>query len=444
MSQVYMQNVLDYIEKHLGDDSALNNAVLANIAGYSEYHFLRLFRDTVGHTPADYIRKRRLSEIAKRIVCTDKPISEIAFAFGFNSKENFTRAFKNEHGILPTAFRGANCSLRLFEPFSFETQFAFPAVSLQNLKPFVLVAYPFADGFAPHCWNVYNAERRSATLSGGGITADYGAMRWNPVTNKLDYYIGMPETHAHGNRDGTVELTVEGGLYAVFETSPRDQHTFVDTVRKTWDWIGEHWLPSSGFCRRDAFELECYTESQRTYTETIYIPIRSQSMAEIIKTFKEDIPPLRFIGKKYAEFGHWGEWWQNDWFGTLERAMGGTDKILAIWQNGGGYVGLEHWTPNAPFAYWLGMFAPIDTPVPEGFEYVDFTDVALGTCWIYGAEQEVHDTSACVPALLQNGMTVRKDADGGTWSFENCLCPRYTNPDEQGKIILDYCVFVEK
>lgn len=34
-------------------------------------------------------------------------------------------------------------------------------------------------------------------------------------------------------------------------------------------------------------------------------------MAEIIKFFKEDIPNLRFIGKKYDNFGHWGEWWQN-------------------------------------------------------------------------------------------------------------------------------------
>lgn len=167
-------------------------------------------------------------------------------------------------------------------------------------------------------------------------------------------------------------------------------------------------------------------------------------MAEIVKVFKDNIPNLRFIGKKYAEFGHWDEFWANDWFGLLEKAMGGTDAILNIWENGGGYVGLEHWTPNAPFEYWLGMFAPIDTKVPDGFEYIDFTDLALGTCWIYGCEAEVHDTSACQPALIQNGMCIWKDANGGTWSFENCLCPRYTTPDENGKIILDYCYFVEK
>ena len=45
-------------------------------------------------------------------------------------------------------------------------------------------------------------------------------------------------------------------------------------------------------------------------------------MAEIIKTFKEDIPAMRFIGKKYPNFGPmWGEWFANGWFDKLEEAM---------------------------------------------------------------------------------------------------------------------------
>ena len=50
-------------------------------------------------------------------------------------------------------------------------------------------------------------------------------------------------------------------------------------------------------------------------------------MAEIIKVFKENIPTMRFIGKKYDNFGHWGEWWQNGWFDLLEQTMGGTDTV---------------------------------------------------------------------------------------------------------------------
>ena len=167
-------------------------------------------------------------------------------------------------------------------------------------------------------------------------------------------------------------------------------------------------------------------------------------MAKIIKTFKENIPVMRFIGKKYDDIGHWEEWWQNGWFDLLENAMGGADKILGLWENGGGYVGVERRTETGEFSYYIGMFTPENTPVPDGFLHIDFSNLSLGTCWIYGKESEVHDTSACKQKLIENGMRIWQDEKGAEWSFENCLCPRYTTPDDKGNIILDYCYFVIK
>ena len=167
-------------------------------------------------------------------------------------------------------------------------------------------------------------------------------------------------------------------------------------------------------------------------------------MAEIIKISREEIPAMRFIGKKYNGFGPmWGEWFANGWFDVIEQTMGGTDAIQKIWENGGGYVGLERRAKEQPFEYWIGMFTPADTPVPEGCSCVDFSDVALGTCWLYGTEKEVHNTKVCKEAVKEAGMKLWRDAKGGVWSFENCVCPRYTAPDEQGNIIMDYCYFVK-
>lgn len=122
--------------------------------------------------------------------------------------------------------------------------------------------------------------------------------------------------------------------------------------------------------------------------------------------------------------------------------MGGLQTIRAIWENGGGYVGLECRTEGRPFAYWIGMFTPRDTPVPDGFSCIDFEAAALGTCWIRGTEEEVHDTSRCREALEKEGLRIA--SFGHTvYSFENCLCPRYTTPDKNGNVILDYCYYVE-
>jgi hypothetical protein len=165
-------------------------------------------------------------------------------------------------------------------------------------------------------------------------------------------------------------------------------------------------------------------------------------MAEIINTFKQNVPEMRFIGKKYSEVGHWGEWFANGWFDEIEKLMGGTSAILKLWDNGGAYIGMERHKIGEPFEYWIGMFTPSHTEVTDHFQYVDFEESNLGICWIYGKEDEVHDTRRCKQMLENQGIEIISDKNGAIWSFENCLCPRFTTPDEKGNIILDYCYFV--
>ncbi len=274
MERMQVQRVLNYIEEHLIEE--LNNETLARISGYSEYHFIRVFRKHIRLTPADYIRKRRISEIVLRVGDQNRPISDIAFEYGFNSKENFTRAFKNEHGILPTQWKTANCSLRLFMPFSFEHSNSQPTVSMLYLKEFTLTVYQFDEKLPPKCWNQYNAEKRSVKLSGGDIVEDFGVMIWDNVKGRLNYYIGIKTDAVKGNPQNTLKLQISGGLYAVFETPSANQHDFVNTIRNTWDWIYRDWLPNSGYHRADGFELESYIEASKKYTERIYVPIRKE------------------------------------------------------------------------------------------------------------------------------------------------------------------------
>ncbi len=66
-------------------------------------------------------------------------------------------------------------------------------------------------------------------------------------------------------------------------------------------------------------------------------------MVEILKVFKENIPTMRFIGKKYDDFGHWDEWWQNGWFDVIEKTMvaamksfpfGKTEAVISVLKDG--------------------------------------------------------------------------------------------------------------
>lgn len=167
-------------------------------------------------------------------------------------------------------------------------------------------------------------------------------------------------------------------------------------------------------------------------------------MTEIIKVFREEIPAMRFIGKKYPDYSGWGEWFANGWFDVVESSMGDTGRILSLWENGGAYVGLERRRDGKLLECWIGMFTPEGTEVPEGFGHIDFPKSNLGTCWIYGPEKETHGAvSGCRKALQDAGIEISADGEGAELSFENCLCPRFTTPDDKGNVILDYCYFVK-
>lgn len=267
----YIKKAIEYIEENLQNDLAVEE--VARYAGYSKCHFIGKFRDHLGLTPADYIRKRRISEIVRRMEHDPRPICDIAFEYGFNSKENFIRAFKKEHRILPTEFRYTQNSLKLYDRIDLNASSFSVDARLQVLEPFSLTVYMSDEDFPPNFWNRYNVGHLSEKLSGGKTVEDFGISSWNVSENKLDYYIGIKTEEALGDTNGTLTLDVPGGLYAVFETPDVSHFEFVNTIHMTWDYIKNVWLPQNGFRRTGTYDLESYVEKSRRYSETIYIPI---------------------------------------------------------------------------------------------------------------------------------------------------------------------------
>ena len=267
----HIENALAYIEGNLKNDFSL--ADVAKAAGYSEYHFLRVFKQVTRLTPADYIRKRRLSEIAREADGSNRPVSDIAFEYGFNSKENFTRAFKTEHNCLPTEYKSAGNSLKLFNRLQLDTAPFAVTPEIVMIDGFLLTVFPNKEDYIPKFWNLYNCKKLSLRLSGGKTVADYGVSYWNNATKCLDYFIGIRADEADGDKTETIQLEIPGGLYAVFATPPASHFDFVNTIHRTWQYICNTWFPQSGYKRNGIYEFETYVEASRTYSEKIYIPI---------------------------------------------------------------------------------------------------------------------------------------------------------------------------
>ncbi len=94
---------IDYIENHLMENLDLD--IVAEGVHYSKYHLHRIFTDMVRLTIHDYILRRKLTEAAKLLTFSEKPIIEIALLAGYGSQQAFTSIFKAMYKQSPLQFR---------------------------------------------------------------------------------------------------------------------------------------------------------------------------------------------------------------------------------------------------------------------------------------------------------------------------------------------------
>ena len=100
---INIEMVIDYIENNLDGKNDLET--VANEIHYSKYHLHRMFTSTVGMTIHDYVQRRQLTEAAKLLVFSEKPIIEIAFICGYESQQAFSAVFKSMYKIPPAEYR---------------------------------------------------------------------------------------------------------------------------------------------------------------------------------------------------------------------------------------------------------------------------------------------------------------------------------------------------
>ena len=91
-----------YIESHLEEEITLDN--LANAAGYSKYHAVRIFRELTHRTPFETVRALRLTRAAQSLQDANDKIVDVAMDSGFDSHDGFTRAFSRQFGITPQKY----------------------------------------------------------------------------------------------------------------------------------------------------------------------------------------------------------------------------------------------------------------------------------------------------------------------------------------------------
>lgn len=101
-----IHNINRLILNHYTREITLSEA--AEAAGYSQYHFARLFKELTNFTFIEYLNNFRINMVKEALLSTDLPITDVAYQHGFNSIKSFNRNFKEITGTTPTLFKISN------------------------------------------------------------------------------------------------------------------------------------------------------------------------------------------------------------------------------------------------------------------------------------------------------------------------------------------------
>lgn len=96
-------SIFDYISIHCTENLTLED--IASIAGFSKFHFSRLFKQFTNTTFNHYVNVKRVEHAERLLIDPSLSITEISYLSGFNSSSAFVRVFKSIKTYTPSEFR---------------------------------------------------------------------------------------------------------------------------------------------------------------------------------------------------------------------------------------------------------------------------------------------------------------------------------------------------
>lgn len=199
-----VSQAIRYIEDNLNDKLELD--IVAAALHYSKFHLHRIFTKTIGLTIHDYVGRRQLTEAAKLLVFSQKPIIEISLISGYESQQAFTDIFKAMYKTTPAQFREAE----VFYPLQLEIHLKEELVKMNFTKDDIKFATPAdvddwmelvsltIDGYP--CFNKaeyienlhqYIADKKALILRDEDMVI--GAMGFSADTGSIDFLAIHPQ-----------------------------------------------------------------------------------------------------------------------------------------------------------------------------------------------------------------------------------------------------------
>lgn len=277
-----MTDAIDYMEKHI--EEPLDIAEVSRIAYASSFHFQRMFHMLTGITVMDYLRKRRLTLAAQELAVRQVKVIDVALKYGYETPESFAKAFKQLHGISPTAARVSGQKLKAFPRISFQLslrgdqQMDYKIVekeAFQVIGKVLKVSTRDGENLKriPAFWTECNregvCERLCAVYKAQELLGI--CMDMEQEKEQFTYMIAVNGGEKYTGQEYTVR-EIPASTWVVFTSIG----SMPNAIQKVWERIFQEWFPATGYEHADGPELEVYPPGDLNgpdYKCEIWIPI---------------------------------------------------------------------------------------------------------------------------------------------------------------------------
>jgi len=277
-----LNNAITYVENHLTDDINLDQ--VSQVAYSSTHHFQTMFRMLTDMTITEYIRKRRLTLAVTDLAQDKKKVIDVAFKYGYETPESFTKAFKRYHGISPSLAKKGDQTFQALLPLHIQVTLkgALPmdyriekkeAMSFKGIKRTVSSTNGENFKAIPKFWNeFFKLETADMFDKHVGPLGYVGACyNNNESTETFDYMIGVEASDDIKGQTVDV-LEIPESTWAVFTSVG----SIPEAIQEVWQRIYQEFFPGTRYEHAMLPELEVYLLGDITkedYKCEVWIPI---------------------------------------------------------------------------------------------------------------------------------------------------------------------------
>ena len=281
MDWVKMINrAIAYMEEHLTEEITL--ADVAKSVNLSAFHFQRAFSLLTGMSPAEYLRKRRLSQAGAELADGSTKVIDAALKYGYDTPESFTKAFTRYHGVSPMQVKNGS-------PIQFMNRYTVRI----TIEGGCIMEYKIEKWDAMDL--LVHARDFHAETSEEEIPAFWDEYYGNEAYRKIPGYLGVC---AQQKTDGDVFRYGIGCKAADAENVPEGfeiihipEYTWAvftcvgpvpEAIQEMWERIYREWLPTADYELIPDYDIENYLPgdpASRNYVSEICIPVRKNRSA---------------------------------------------------------------------------------------------------------------------------------------------------------------------